>query len=109
MRQELMCRRFSTGIMRAAVGLTVIAAGLGLVGCSDASKIEALTRRLDEMQARVQRLDDVKEIEKLTRTYGYYIDKGMWSEVVELFAEDSAVQLGAGQSHAGGRGRDVNR
>jgi hypothetical protein len=31
---------------------------------------------LEELQARIQRLDDVKQIEQLQKIYGYYQDYG---------------------------------
>jgi hypothetical protein len=105
-KQRLICRKSTPGFMRAIVGLTVITASLALVGCGNAAKVDTLTRQLNEVWARLQRLEDIKEIEKLTRTYGYYIDKGMWSQVVELFAEDSAVQLGAAGLYRGKKGAD---
>jgi hypothetical protein len=71
-----------------------------------ASRVNALTEQFAQTHARLQTLEDVNAIEKLTRTYGYYIDKGMWSQVVDLFAEDSAVQLGAAGIYRGKKGAD---
>ena len=47
-----------------------------------AAAIAALTRR-------VTALEDVNAIRKLHFAYGYYIDKCMYHEVVDLFADDS--------------------
>ena len=90
----------------------IVAATLGLVGCNQApdaaltAKVAALTQQLQATQSRLQTLEDIKDIENLTRTYGYYIDKGMWSQVVNLFAEDSAVQLGAAGRFNGKKGAE---
>ncbi len=43
---------------------------------------------LEELQARITRLDDVKQIERLQRIYGYYQDYGEWQKVVDLFTDD---------------------
>src|SRR4030042_1450241 len=45
---------------------------------------------LEELQARLMRLEDIKQIEKLQHTYGYYRDYGDWPKVVDLFAEKDA-------------------
>ena len=44
---------------------------------------------LEELQARIQRLDDTKQIEKLQRIYGYYRDYGDWEKVVDLWSDNA--------------------
>jgi len=68
------------------------------------AQVGQLTQQLDAAQQRVTRLEDTKAIEKLTRAYGYYIDKGLWSQVVDLFAEDGTVQLGGEGIYKGRQG-----
>jgi hypothetical protein len=41
---------------------------------------------IEELQARIQRLDDIKQIEQLQKIYGYYADYGEWQKIVDLFA-----------------------
>ncbi len=43
---------------------------------------------LEELQARIQRLDDIKQIEQLQKIYGYYQDYGEWQKIVDLFADN---------------------
>jgi hypothetical protein len=43
---------------------------------------------LEELQARLTRLDDIKKIEDLQRIFGYYQDYGEWEQIVDLFTED---------------------
>jgi hypothetical protein len=43
---------------------------------------------IEELQARVQRLDDIKQIEQLQKIYGYYADYGEWQKVVDLFTDN---------------------
>lgn len=48
---------------------------------------------LKELEARVQRLDDIKQIEQLQKIYGYYADYGEWQKIVDLFAKkDPSVE-----------------
>ena len=49
---------------------------------------------LEELGKRIQRLEDIKQIEKLQHIYGYYRDYGDWQKVVDLFAEkDASVEV----------------
>ena len=43
---------------------------------------------LEELQGRIQRLDDVKQIERLQKIYGYYQDYGEWQKIVDLFTDN---------------------
>jgi hypothetical protein len=51
-------------------------------------------QRLDALGKRLERLKDANEIENLQRTYGYFVDKGMWTEVSQLFADDGTYEIG---------------
>ena len=41
---------------------------------------------LEELEARMQRLTDIKEIERLQKIYGYYCDYFEFDKVVDLFS-----------------------
>ncbi len=56
--------------------------------------VEVLEQQLHALQARVQRLEAIAEIERLQRMYGYYLDNRMWKEVAALFTEDGEVEIG---------------
>ncbi len=43
---------------------------------------------LEELQARITRLEDIKQIEKLQRIYGYYLDYGEYNKVIDLFSDN---------------------
>jgi len=51
-------------------------------------------RLLAELSGRASRLRDEEEIENLQRIYGYYVDRAMWDQVVDLFAEQGTVEFG---------------
>ena len=44
---------------------------------------------LEELQARMTRLEDNKQIEKLQRIYGYYLDYHEYQKVVDLFSDNA--------------------
>ncbi len=91
----------------AAVGTLIVA------GCVDSSNNEApgattaaapessvsatassLQSRLALLQHRQSLIDDANEVKRLQRAYGYYLDKALWDEVTDLFAEDGSIEIG---------------
>ncbi|WP_207764914.1 nuclear transport factor 2 family protein [Hyphococcus luteus] len=52
---------------------------------------------LDSLEQRIAAMNDEDDVRNLQNAYGYYVDRKMWDDVVDLFAEDSAVEIaGAG-------------
>jgi hypothetical protein len=51
-------------------------------------------QKLDQLEARITRLEDLNAIERLQRTYGYFVDKGQWTLLSELFTEDATLEIG---------------
>jgi len=49
---------------------------------------------LASLQARVATLNDEDRIRNLQAAYGFYADRKMWDDVVDLFAADGAVEIG---------------
>ena len=59
-------------------------------------KIRALEARLEELGQQVDLLKDVHAIRRLQHAYGYYIDKCLYDETVDLFAETGEVRFMGG-------------
>jgi len=55
---------------------------------------QSVEQRLASYRERVERLEDEDAIENLQATYGYYFDKGLWSEVADLFAANGTFEYG---------------
>ena len=53
------------------------------------------------VETRAARVDDVNEIENLQGSYGYYTDKMLWDEVVDLFADDGTLEIGPSGVYVG--------
>ncbi|MEI9851321.1 MAG: nuclear transport factor 2 family protein [Sphingomonas sp.] len=53
-----------------------------------------LAAELGSVATRIERLEDVRAIEKLQRAYGYYVDKAMWQDVSDLFHHGSKLEIG---------------
>ena len=50
--------------------------------------------RLDDLDGRITRLEDMNEIERVQRTYGYLVDKAQWEPLAKLFTEDGTLEIG---------------
>ncbi|MGZ5965966.1 MAG: nuclear transport factor 2 family protein, partial [Caulobacteraceae bacterium] len=55
-----------------------------------------VAKELAELKDRLARLEDAQAIKHLQFAYGYYLDKCLYEEVVDLFAEDGEVVFGGG-------------
>jgi hypothetical protein len=55
---------------------------------------QSAAERLDALEARITRLEDMNQIERLQRTYGYFVDKGQWTQLSELFSDDATLEIG---------------
>ncbi|HUN26882.1 MAG TPA: nuclear transport factor 2 family protein [Steroidobacteraceae bacterium] len=80
----------------AALIAIVAAAGLPSATRAGAGGAVGLKTRLDRLEAEVTAGEDVLAIEKLQRAYGYYVDKGMWEDVAQLFTQDAVANYPAG-------------
>jgi hypothetical protein len=52
------------------------------------------TATLAALQARVDRLNDEDRVRNLQSAYGYYQDRRMWDDVIDLFADDGVAEVG---------------
>lgn len=71
--------------------LAVLAAALTTAAPAFADSID---EQLDALDARITRLEDMNAIERLQRTYGYFVDKGQWTLLSELFTDDATLEIG---------------
>jgi acetyl esterase/lipase len=53
-------------------------------------------KRLDALEANVVAGEDLQALKKLQRTYGYYLDKGMWTDLAEFYTDDAVTNYPAG-------------
>ena len=49
---------------------------------------------LSDLEARIRALEDIEAIKRLKYKYFYRIDKGLWDEIGDCFAEDGAADYG---------------
>jgi hypothetical protein len=92
----------STGFLKAAA-LAAALSGFGApashaaVSAADAQTIAALTAELDQLEADLVKAEDTAAIKRLQRAYGYFLDKGMWPDLAELFTDDATAAYPAGR------------
>jgi SnoaL-like domain len=58
--------------------------------------LAAVLASMRELQCRLGKLEDLNSVRSLQFKYGYYMDKGLYQEVVDLFAKKGAVHFMGG-------------
>ena len=61
--------------------------------------VEELEARIKTLENQIRTLQNIEEIKKLQRAYGYYLEHWMSKEIIDLFSDspDAAVMVRAGQ------------
>ncbi len=76
--------------------------GTPVLAAADAAPASGQT--LAAVEARVAALNDEDAVRNLQNAYGYYVDRRMWNDVSDLFAEGGFVDLGGGHRFTGRAG-----
>jgi hypothetical protein len=63
---------------------------------------QSAAEKLAALDQRITRLEDANAIERVQRAYGYFVDKGQWTQLSQLFTDDATLEIG-------GRGIFVGR
>ncbi|MFD2415340.1 nuclear transport factor 2 family protein [Amycolatopsis pigmentata] len=63
---------------------------------TESGEIAELRRTVTELADRVRRLEATNEVRQLQFKYGYYLDKCLYQEVVDLYSEDGEVVFAGG-------------
>jgi hypothetical protein len=50
--------------------------------------------KLAALDARITRLEDMNAVERLQKTYGYFVDESQWTRLSELFSDDATLEIG---------------
>ncbi len=85
-----------------ALSLLAAASLLALPGTAQAQMSDAqVIAEIEALTGRVERLEGVRAIKNLQRAFAYYIDRGLWNEAADLFADDGTVELGVDGVYVG--------
>jgi len=70
----------------------VLAALLATIATPAAA--QSADQQLDALDARISRLEAMNAVERLQKTYGYFVDESQWVRLSELFTEDATLEIG---------------
>lgn len=74
----------------------LIAAALGATSPCAQADPGGVQARLQRLEVEVIRAEDSSAIRKLQRAYGFYADRGLWSDLADLFTEDATADYPSG-------------
>ncbi len=58
---------------------------------ADSAALSELSARVAKLEAELAIQQDIHQIRRLQYTYGYFIDKSQYNEVVDLFSDEGDV------------------
>ncbi len=76
--------------------LMIVSVGGRAQKAQAAEATSALQARLAHLENAVTSAEDVAAVKKLQRAYSFYVDKGLWEDVADLFTEDAVANYPAG-------------
>ncbi len=80
-------------VWKMGAALTAI---LGTAAACSSKRETELKEQIERLTNQLGIVEDVNAIRKLQHAYGYYLDKCIYEEVVDLFADDSEVHFNGG-------------
>ncbi len=57
--------------------------------------------RIASINAEAGRIEDYNQLRNLQQMYGFYYDEALWDQVVDLFADDATLEVGANGIYTG--------
>ena len=82
-----------------SVAAAVLAAALGVAATPVAA--QEFDAEIAALTLRVERLEGTRAVKKLQRAFGYYVDRGLWQDAADLFADDGTIEFGSDGVYAG--------
>jgi hypothetical protein len=86
-------------VKRSGLALAALAAAL-LAACDSGSHsvangdVVALQTKIAALEQRKERIAATHDILRLQGAYGYYVDKALWDDAADLFADDGTIEIG---------------
>ncbi|MEJ0039766.1 MAG: nuclear transport factor 2 family protein [Gammaproteobacteria bacterium] len=88
-----MRHRFAGLALAIAVAAFGVAPSAGFSADGAATDLQA---RLNRLEAEVTAAEDLSALKRLQRSYGFYLDKGMWEDLQAFFTDDAVANYPAG-------------
>ena len=79
------------------IGLSLAAAAFALparAATNDRAELIEIQKDLDILGLKIERLQARNQVEKIQRAYGYFVDKGQWPAIADMFAPDGTYEIG---------------
>ena len=80
--------------MRTLLPFAALALAIPTTASAQSQAQSAAQREITALNQRVTVLEGVREIKNLQRAFGYFVDRGLWRQAAELFAEDGTIEIG---------------
>lgn len=61
----------------------------------------AIDAEIETLTLRVEKLEGNRAVKKLQRAFAFYIDRGLWGDAADLFADDGTIEIGVDGVYAG--------
>jgi hypothetical protein len=81
-------------LARAAVLLLGLAAATAATAAPSEAQLAAVEKELNALATRIERVEDLHEVEIVQHAYGYYVDKAQWLSLADLFDDDATLEIG---------------
>jgi hypothetical protein len=72
------------------VGVTIPAAAV-----QPGAAVRGVAARSETVERRIQRLEDETAVANLQHSYGYYVDRKLWDDAADLFADSGSFEMAA--------------
>ncbi len=83
-----------TTILSGALAANLAGCVSGSASTTASVDTPALRARVALLEARAARIQDINDIKRLQRAYGYYLDEGQWDDVADLFTSAATLEIG---------------
>ena len=78
--------------LAAALGAALACASVASAATPDET-LALAQKKLAGIEHRAQAQADIRDLENLQRIYGYYLDRGQWDQVADLFAANGTLEI----------------
>ncbi len=81
-----------------SAGIPILNSGAGVAAPDNVTNVA-----VEDIARRIARLNDEDEVRNLQHSYGYYVDRRLWTDAADLFAADATVNF-SGAAYSGSHG-----
>lgn len=67
---------------------------LALLMVAAPAQAQSIDAQIEQLTEHVERLEGARAVRKLQRAFGFYVDRGLWGEAADLFADDGTIEIG---------------